>query len=67
MLEYSRTKMSAAAYNISSLNYIDSVRGPVYLLQWEDKEIYSIMKKALTNEKDLLQLLRRIPEPTSMH
>lgn len=42
----------------------DSVNGTVYVLQWEDEELYQASKKVLSNENELKTLLKRMPEPT---
>lgn len=42
----------------------DTVKGSVYVLQWEDEEVYQASKKVLSNEKELMTLIKRLPEPT---
>lgn len=43
-----------------------SVRGPVYVLQWEDEETFFLSKKVLGQERELKALLKRMPEATLM-
>jgi hypothetical protein len=43
-----------------------SVRGPVYVLQWEDEETFFLSKKVLGHERELKALIKRLPEATMM-
>lgn len=48
----------------AGLEILDSARGPVYNLQWEDEEMYQASKQVLTYEKELSTLIKRLPEST---
>lgn len=50
----------------ASLAIQDSVKGSVYVLQWEDEEMYQASKKVLAHEKELSTFIKRLPEPTML-
>ena len=50
--------------NYAAIGVEETVNGTVYVLQWEDEELYQASKKVLANEKELKTFLKRMPEPT---
>ena len=50
--------------NYASIAMEESVNGAIYVLQWEDEEMYQASKKVLANENELKTMLKRLPEPT---
>ena len=66
-LKFAREKVYNWIANFSTLTHIDTFRGPLHWLPWEDHEIYTILQNAVCSEEEMLRTLTKLPEQSLMY
>lgn len=66
-VKYAREKAYNWLTNFQTLTHVDTFDGPLHWLQWEDQEIFEILKHLIVSEEEMINILKKLPENSVMH